>query len=145
MKPFEQLARRLRADLAAGTLPAEGDALASQATLAAHYHVAVPTLRNALGELEKAGLVFSRIGQGWFLAGGPQGVLVRRCSVARTTLREEILGGTLAVGARVTAPQVAARFDIPLKRAKQVLGALAASGLMQARSGSGSFVKAQAR
>ena len=52
MKPFEQLARRLRADLATGTLPATGDALPSQAKLAAHYHVAVPTMHNALGVLE---------------------------------------------------------------------------------------------
>jgi DNA-binding GntR family transcriptional regulator len=66
--------RRVRDDvaalLAAGEL-APGDLLPSEADLAARFGASRVTVRRALGLLKDAGLVASRQGFGWFVAGAP--------------------------------------------------------------------------
>ena len=64
--PYVQVADALRSEIVAGTL-APGAKLASHRTLADRYGVSVGTVKRALGELQGAGLVVSRQGQGAFV------------------------------------------------------------------------------
>lgn len=62
----EQIAARLRTEIAAGTLAA-GDELPSEADLSETYGVARGTIRQALNRLRGDGLVRPEVGRGWFV------------------------------------------------------------------------------
>jgi GntR family transcriptional regulator, arabinose operon transcriptional repressor len=64
---YEQLKRRILADLAAGRLK-EGQALASEPVLAAEAGVARNTVRQALAELEREGILKRVQGKGTFVS-----------------------------------------------------------------------------
>ena len=65
---FGQLAQELRERIALGDVGAAG-ALESEAALGRRYGVSRVTVRRALEELRGQGLVESRPGAGWFVAG----------------------------------------------------------------------------
>jgi DNA-binding GntR family transcriptional regulator len=67
---YRKIAAILRADIAAGTLR-PGDALPSEATLTERYGVARGTARQALAELEGAGLIESVHGKGRYVRQAP--------------------------------------------------------------------------
>lgn len=64
--PYVQVADALRTSIASGAL-APGSKLSSHQVLADRYGVSVGTVKRALGELQGAGLVISRQGQGAFV------------------------------------------------------------------------------
>jgi DNA-binding GntR family transcriptional regulator len=67
---YRRIAAELRADIAAGTLR-PGDALPSEAALMERYGVARGTARQALAELEGAGLIESVHGKGRYVRQAP--------------------------------------------------------------------------
>jgi DNA-binding GntR family transcriptional regulator len=66
--PWEQLAGILRDRIESGELR-PGDRIPSVVSLAQQYELAAGTVRKALGQLQKEGLIESRIGWGTFVAG----------------------------------------------------------------------------
>ena len=64
--PYVQVAAALRSTIASGAL-APGAKLPSHQALAEQYGVSVGTVKRALGELQGAGLLVSRQGQGAFV------------------------------------------------------------------------------
>jgi DNA-binding GntR family transcriptional regulator len=69
--PWQQLADLLRARIESGGL-APGDRIPSVLSLAQEYELAAGTVRKALGQLQREGLVESRVGWGTFVAGRVQ-------------------------------------------------------------------------
>jgi DNA-binding GntR family transcriptional regulator len=68
---YRRIAAELRADIVAGTLR-PGDALPSEAALMDRYQVARGTARQALAELEGAGLIESVHGKGRYVRQPPE-------------------------------------------------------------------------
>ncbi len=68
--PWEQLAGILRGRIESGELR-PGDRIPSVVSLAQEYELAAGTVRKALGQLQKEGLVESRVGWGTFVADQP--------------------------------------------------------------------------
>jgi GntR family transcriptional regulator len=64
--PWQQLADLLRARIESGELQ-PGDRIPSVVSLAQEYELAAGTVRKALGQLQRAGLVESRVGWGTFV------------------------------------------------------------------------------
>jgi GntR family transcriptional regulator len=83
---YLEIAEELRGRLASGEL-AEGGLLPSESELAAAHGVSRVTVRRALAELKRAGLVDSRQGFGWFVAGMP----LRQSLRDLTTIERQIL------------------------------------------------------
>jgi GntR family transcriptional regulator len=83
---YLEIAEELRGRLASGEL-AEGGLLPSESELAAAHRVSRVTVRRALGELKRAGLVDSRQGFGWFVAGVP----LRQSLRDLTTIERQIV------------------------------------------------------
>ena len=67
--PWEQLAGILRGRIKSGELR-PGDRIPSVISLAQEYELAAGTVRKALAQLQREGLVKSRVGWGTFVAGG---------------------------------------------------------------------------
>ena len=67
---YQIIARELRERIESGSA-APGEQLASQQTLAAEFGVTIMTLRQALAELERAGLVRTAAGKGTYVADAP--------------------------------------------------------------------------
>ena len=65
--PWQQLADLLRARIESGEL-APGDRIPSVVSLGQEYDLATGTVRKALGQLQREGLVESRVGWGTFVA-----------------------------------------------------------------------------
>ena len=70
--PWQQLADLLRSRIESGEL-APGDRIPSVVTLAQEYHLAAGTVRKALAQLQREGLVESRVGWGTFVTGSGDG------------------------------------------------------------------------
>jgi DNA-binding GntR family transcriptional regulator len=66
--PWEQLADILRGQIKSGKL-APGDRIPSVVALAQEYDLAAGTVRKALGQLQREGLIESRVGWGTFVVG----------------------------------------------------------------------------
>ena len=66
--PWQQLAGLLRARIESGELQ-PGDRIPSVVSLAQEYELAAGTVRKALAQLQREGLVESRVGWGTFVAG----------------------------------------------------------------------------
>ncbi|HEY4849416.1 MAG TPA: GntR family transcriptional regulator [Streptosporangiaceae bacterium] len=69
--PWQQLADILRAQITSGKLK-PGDRLPSVVSLAQEYDLAAGTVRKAIGQLQREGLIVSRVGWGTFVADPPQ-------------------------------------------------------------------------
>jgi GntR family transcriptional regulator len=67
MPPWEQLAGILRGRIESGELQ-PGDRVPSVVSLAQEFDLAAGTVRKALGQLQREGLVESRVGWGTFVA-----------------------------------------------------------------------------
>ena len=65
--PWEQLAGILRGQIESGKLR-PGDRIPSVVSLAQEYDLAAGTVRKAFGQLQREGLVESRVGWGTFVA-----------------------------------------------------------------------------
>lgn len=73
--PWEQLADILRGQIESGKLH-PGDRIPSVVSLAQEYDLAAGTVRKALGQLQREGLIESRVGWGTFVTekdGSPDG------------------------------------------------------------------------
>jgi GntR family transcriptional regulator len=66
--PWQQLADLLRARITSGEL-APGDRIPSVLSLAQEHELAAGTVRKALAQLQREGLVESRVGWGTFVTG----------------------------------------------------------------------------
>ncbi len=64
---YRQISNDIKAKIAAGTLKT-GDQLASQNELADEYDVSLITIKKALADLAKEGVVYSRVGKGTYVA-----------------------------------------------------------------------------
>jgi GntR family transcriptional regulator len=67
--PWEQLAAILRGRIESGELQ-PGDRIPSVITLAQEYELAAGTVRKSLAQLQREGLLESRVGWGTFVTGG---------------------------------------------------------------------------
>ncbi len=67
--PWQQLADLLRARIESGEL-APGDRLPSIVSLSQEHDLAPVTVRKAITQLQREGLIESRVGWGTFVAGG---------------------------------------------------------------------------
>jgi GntR family transcriptional regulator len=83
---YRQIADELRGRVATGEF-VEGGLLPSESELAATHGVSRVTVRRALAELKRSGLVDSRQGFGWFVAGTP----LRQSLRDLTTIERQIL------------------------------------------------------
>lgn len=90
---YQQIADELRGRVATGEF-AEGGLLPSESELAAAYGVSRVTVRRALAELKRAGLVDSRQGFGWFVPGTP----LRQSLRDLTTMERQILAANRTPG-----------------------------------------------
>lgn len=68
--PYQQLAGILRRRIASGEFP-PGAALPGERGLAQQYGVAIGTVRHALDELRKEGLIYRKQGWGTFVSERP--------------------------------------------------------------------------
>ena len=68
--PWEQLAAILRGRIESGELQ-PGDRIPSVVSLAQEYELAAGTVRKALGQLQREGLIESRVGWGTFVREKP--------------------------------------------------------------------------
>lgn len=69
--PYVQIVRAITTDIAEGSLK-PGQKLPSHQELATHYGVSIGTVKRALAELQGAGMVVSRQGQGGFVQSRPE-------------------------------------------------------------------------
>jgi GntR family transcriptional regulator len=107
---YRHLRDELAGLVAAGEF-APGDLLPSEADLAARFRVSRVTVRRALGMLKDAGLVGSRQGFGWFVAGAP----MQQSLAVLAPIDEQIASAgrrpgrrLLSFGFRAAPPEVAA-------------------------------------
>jgi GntR family transcriptional regulator len=111
---YLKLAADLRTEIATGGYP-PGQLLPSEAELAATHAVSRVTVRKALGQLKREGLVDSRQGFGWYAIAVP----LRQSLAELTTIEAQVAAAGLTPRRRVLG---FAFVDAP-PRAAQVLGA----------------------
>jgi LacI family transcriptional regulator len=70
---YRQIADSIRADILAGRL-ARGERLGSHQELVRHHGVSLITIKRALTELIREGLLYSRVGKGTYVSAGPPGI-----------------------------------------------------------------------
>nr|BFE88180.1 hypothetical protein GCM10020093_107810 [Planobispora longispora] len=121
-----------------------GGMLQSDAALMRTYNVARGTVRQAVAELERLGLVASEIGKGRRVIGetsGEFGPVSTRYEAVAASLRENIVSGTLEPGHQLPREAtLAEHFGVSKGTARQALQTLAAEGLITAIHGKGWFV-----
>jgi DNA-binding GntR family transcriptional regulator len=135
---YARIAEHLRERLA-GRAP--GSALPSETSLAAEFGVVRNTVRRALAELERDGLIVTLPGRGR-VTGEPTGTTAtagyRRIA---EDLRCQISSGELAPGQRVPSEaELMRRYGVSRGTARQGLALLEAAGLVRAVHGKGRFV-----
>jgi DNA-binding GntR family transcriptional regulator len=140
---YARIAEHLRERLADA---APGSALPSETSLAAEFGVVRNTVRRALAELERDGLVVTLPGRGR-VTGEPVGTTAvagyRRIA---EDLRRQISSGELAAGQRVPSEaELMRRYGVSRGTARQGLALLEATGLVTAVHGKGRFVDVQGR
>jgi DNA-binding GntR family transcriptional regulator len=134
----EQLRERL-ADLALGS------ALPAETSLAAEFGVVRNTVRRALAELEREGLIVTLPGRGR-VAKAPVGNTAAGYRRIAEDLRRQITSGELAPGQRVPSEaELMRRYGVSRGTARQGLALLEAAGLMTAVHGKGRFVDVKGR
>lgn len=138
MRIAEQLRERL-ADLAPGS------ALPAETSLAAEFGVVRNTVRRALAELEREGLIVTLPGRGR-VTGEPAGSTAAGYRRIAEDLRRQITSGELAPGQRVPSEaELMRRYGVSRGTARQGLALLEAAGLMTAVHGKGRFVDVKGR
>jgi DNA-binding GntR family transcriptional regulator len=124
-----------------------GDAVESEAALAARFSVSRGTVRAALLSLERSGLIETVPAKGRYVRDSSRGESASPSDNARRVsaeLRAEIDAGGLAPGAPFHSEKaVAERFGVSRYTARAALSELEAGGLIVARHGRGRFVADQ--
>lgn len=133
---YARIAEQLRARFVHA---APGAAVPSEAVLAAEFGVARNTVRRALAELERDGVITARAGRGRVVSGADGGTagFVR----VAEGLRADIGAGVLGTGDRVPSESaLTVRFGVSRATVRRGLALLEASGLVRAVPGKGRFV-----
>ncbi|MGH3588380.1 MAG: GntR family transcriptional regulator [Pseudonocardia sp.] len=139
---YARIADKLRERLA-GVAP--GSALPSETSLAAEFGVARNTVRRALAELERDGLIVTLPGRGR-IASEPAGTTAAGYRRIADDLRQQITSGELALGQRVPSEaELMRRYGVSRGTARQGLALLEAAGLVRAVHGKGRFVDVKGR
>lgn len=139
---YARIAEILRERLA-GIAP--GSALPSEAPLAAEFGVVRNTVRRALAELERDGLIVTLPGRGR-VAGEPVGTTAAGYRRIAEELRQQIISGELATGQRVPSEaELVRRYGASRSTTRQGLALLEATGLVTAVHGKGRFVDTKGR
>lgn len=138
-----RIAEQLRERLAA---LAPGSALPSETSLAAEFGVVRNTVRRALAELEREGLIVTLPGRGRVASSEPAGTTAAGYRRIADDLREQITSGALAMGQRVPSEaELMRRYGVSRGTARQGLALLEATGLVTAVHGKGRFVDVKGR
>ncbi|TYB55104.1 GntR family transcriptional regulator [Nonomuraea sp. PA05] len=141
---YVRIAEDIRSRIRDGDPPA-GGMLPSEADLARTYGVARGTVRQAVAELERAGLVASEAGRGRRVVGeGPPGA-GRAASTQYETiaeaLRKRIANGELVPGQQLPGEVVAAEeYGVSKGTVRQAFQLLASEGVIASVHGKGWFV-----
>lgn len=141
---YVRIADDIRRGIREGDPPA-GGMLPSEADLARTYGVARGTVRQAVAELERTGLVASEAGRGRRVVGdGPLGASRAASTQYETiaeTLRKRIESGELAPGQQLPGEAVAAdEYGVSKGTVRQAFQLLASEQLIAAVQGKGGFV-----
>lgn len=141
---YVRIAEDIRNRIRLGDPPA-GAMLPSEAALARTYGVARGTVRQAVAELERSGLVASEAGRGRRVIGkGPTTTprtAVTQYEAIAETVRERIENGELLPGRQLPGEAaMAGEFGVSKGTARQALQLLATEGLIAAVHGKGWFV-----
>lgn len=144
---YAQIAGALRERIRSGAL-APGEALPSEAALAAEFGVVRNTLRRALAQLEDDGLIEALPGRGRVVRGsgdqeaGASGGKAPQYERIAAELRSGIERGELAVGEAL--PSEAAlteRYAVARGTVRQALAELRGAGLVESVQGKGWYVQ----
>src|SRR5258708_19206497 len=140
---YRQIADVLRGEIAAARLAGSPlDRLGTEFELAARFNVARNTVRKALGELARNGLIHSTPTKGWFVGRASDGRPAVTSTTIAADLAEELRAGHHPADSKfTTAPTIAARYGVTLHAARLALIALGAQGLIESRHGKGWFVR----
>ncbi|MGH3824879.1 MAG: GntR family transcriptional regulator [Pseudonocardiaceae bacterium] len=134
---YARIAGQLRERLAE---LAPGSALPSEASLAAEFGVVRNTVRRALAELERDGLIVTLPGRGR-VVNDPAGTAAAGYRRIAEDLRRQITSGELVTGQRVPSEaELMRRYGVSRGTARQGLALLEAAGLVRAVHGKGRFV-----
>ena len=142
---YARIAEQLRERLA---VFAPGAALPSETSLAAEFGVVRNTVRRALAELERDGLIVTLPGRGRVASepAGTAGTATAGYRRIAEELREQISSGELATGQRVPSEaELMRRYGVSRGTARQGLAVLEAAGLVRAVHGKGRFVDVAGR
>lgn len=119
----------------------------SETSLAAEFGVVRNTVRRALAELERDGLIVTLPGRGR-VTSEPAAAATTAAGYRRIAedLRQQITSGELASGQRVPSEaELMRRYGVSRGTARQGLALLEATGLVTAVHGKGRFVDAKGR
>lgn len=143
---YARIAEHLRERLA---VLAPGSALPSETSLAAEFGVVRNTVRRALAELEREGLIVTLPGRGRVTrepAGASGTATAAGYRRIAEDLRQQITSGELGAGQRVPSEaEVMRRYGVSRGTARQGLAVLEAAGLVRAVHGKGRFVDVTGR
>ncbi|HKR52644.1 MAG TPA: GntR family transcriptional regulator [Pseudonocardiaceae bacterium] len=122
-----------------------GSAVPSETSLAAEFGVVRNTVRRALAELEREGLIVTVPGRGR-VVGEPVGTIIAGYRRIADELRQQITSGELVPGQRVPSEaELMRRYGVSRGTARQGLALLEAAGLVRAVHGKGRFVDVERR
>ncbi|MGW6505122.1 GntR family transcriptional regulator [Nonomuraea angiospora] len=141
---YIRIAEDIRSRIRQGDPPA-GAMLPSEATLTRTYGVSRGTVRQAVAELERSGLVTSEAGRGRRVVGEDSATTQRAAATQyeaiAETLRKRIESGDLVPGQQLPGEAaIAEEFGVSKGTARQALQLLAAEHLISAIHGKGWFV-----
>lgn len=139
---YRQIAEALRSEIKNYRTDGEPRRLGSEAELSRRFAVARNTLRRALLELAKDGLVYSIPTKGWFIGDRAQASERPSHKEIAARLAKDIEAGRTGPGEKLTtAPHIAELYGVTLHVARQALISLNAQGLIESRHGKGWFVR----
>jgi DNA-binding GntR family transcriptional regulator len=139
---YARIAEQLRERLA---VLAPGSALPSETSLAAEFGVVRNTVRRALAELERDGLIVTLPGRGR-VTSEPAGTTAAGYRRIAEDLRQQISSGELVTGHRMPSEaELMRRYGVSRGTARQGLALLEAAGLVRAVHGKGRFVDVTGR
>ncbi len=125
---------------------APGSALPAETALATEFGVARNTVRRALAELERDGLIVTLAGRGRIVGDSTGTVAAAGYRRIADDLRQQITSGELATGQRLPSEaELMRRYEVSRGTARQGLALLEATGLVSAVHGKGRFVDARGR
>lgn len=140
---YARIASELRAQLADA---APGSPLPSESVLANRYGVVRNTIRRALAELEREGLIVTLSGRGRVVADGTDIGRTPNYQRIAADLRAEIDSGRLGPGDRVPSEaELMRRYGVSRGTARQGLALIQAAGLVESAHGKGRFVTSAGR